>query len=86
MYNEEIQDRANELMVAQGLQIGRIIHPITDYITPNAVISTIEDGPFWYGDLAESDITKLKVVAGQLKRTLLINSPIENKSFQVSVN
>lgn len=85
MYNEEMQDRGVTAMQGVGLSMNRVIYPITDTMTPDALVSTTEDGPFWCGDLAPSDLSRLQSVATQLKRTLVITSQTTNKSFQVSV-
>jgi hypothetical protein len=86
MYNEETQDRGFELMVGQGFEIGRILYPVTDSVIPNAVVSTTEDGEFWYGDLCDADMSNLTLVAGQLKRTLTIESRTTNKTLRVSAS
>ena len=85
MYNEEQQERGVELMIGQGLQMNRIIHPITDSVIPNAEVSTVEDGEIWCGDLSDEDMPKLQHVAAQLKRTLIIQSHTANKTLKIPV-
>lgn len=73
MYNEEELERGVELMTERGLPIGRMIDS-TDRTMFNAIISTIEDGPFWYGDLIEGDVGTLMDIAKELNRELIVHA------------
>ena len=84
MYNEETQERGVELMVSHGFPMGRIIHPVTDKVVPNALVSTVEDGPFWSGDLSESEIGELIKVATQMNRVLICKSQTGSKALIVT--
>jgi len=82
MYNEEELETGLDLMVKSGFPIGRFIYD-TDVIY-NAVISTVEDGPFWYGDLTLNDAAKLRAVSVELNRTLHIDSLTGLQKFSIS--
>jgi len=86
MYNEDTQDHAAAIMVSKGFSMGRMVYPITDAITPNAIVSTVEDGPFWYGDLADGDVAGLMEVANQLKKDLEVQSQTSSKFYVVSAS
>ena len=82
MYNEEELESSLELMVKSGFPVGRFLYN-TDIIY-NTVISTVEDGPFWYGDLTLSDAPKLKAVSVELNKVLHIDSQTGLQAFSIS--
>jgi hypothetical protein len=73
MYNEDVQEEAVTLMNSHGLRMARM-SPITDADTIfNAVVGTVEDGDFWYGDLnLNEDTNKLRMVSSAMGKTLRI--------------
>jgi hypothetical protein len=82
MYNEEELESGLDLMVKSGFPVGRLIYD-TDVIY-NVVISTVEDGPFWYGDLTLKDADKLKKVSVALNKVLHIDSATGLQAFSIS--
>lgn len=88
MYNEEQQETNLTHMVKKGFPVGRLLYNNTSIdkigFIPNALVSTKEDGPFWYGDLSESELTELHTVAKELNRVLEIKSMTGTKEFSIS--
>jgi hypothetical protein len=82
MYNEEELESSLDLMVKRGFPVGRFVYDSAAIY--NALISTVEDGPFWYGDLTFDDATKLKAVSVELNRTLHIDSLTGSQRFSIS--
>jgi hypothetical protein len=74
MYNEDNQEEACKLMIEAGFPMGRMIHPIDESTIPNAVASTEEDGPFWYGDMEYMDAPKMVDVARKIGKEITIKS------------
>lgn len=74
MYNEEQLEMGVSLMNQHGLPMSRMVDGHSDDCIFNALISTVEDGSFWYGDLYKSDIITLSKVAKSLDRDLIITS------------
>lgn len=57
-------------MKSKGLPQGRIIHPVTESVYPNSVLSTTESGDFWYGDLDMTDFATLHAVAKEITQSI----------------
>lgn len=74
MYNEENQDEAAQLMKKKGFEMGRMVHPLNDMCIPNALASTTEDGPFWYGDITFGDVAALVDIATELGKSIELQS------------
>lgn len=87
MYNEEQQETNLVQMIKHGFPIGRMLHAETKLekigIIHNALIFTVEDGPFWYGDISEEDLSELHKVAKLLNRTLQVKELTGNKEFSI---
>jgi hypothetical protein len=72
MFNEEVQEEAAELMNKNGLFTGRFLE-IKEHVLANAVVGTVEDGDFWYGDIdLNFDVAKLRNVAAALGKSLQV--------------
>lgn len=84
MYNEEQQESNLALMVERGFPIGRFVYDSNESITPNALVSTLEDGPFWYGDLTDSDAIRLATIATELNRVLWVHSLTGTQEYSIS--
>ena len=72
MYDEYVQDQASRSMKAKGLSQGRMIHPVSDTVYPNARLSTTESGDFWYGDLDMADFATLHAVAKEITQSICL--------------
>lgn len=84
MYNEEMQDKAADLMNQNGLVMGRFLFPITSEVTPNVLISTEEDGPFWYGDIDINDMGIMVDISRKLNKTLFVENEQGDVVFRVA--
>jgi hypothetical protein len=88
MYNEEQQEANLAHMIHKGFPVGRMLYNKTSVdkigFIPNALVSTKEDGPFWYGDLSESELSELHEVSKELNRVLAIRSMTGTKEFSIS--
>jgi hypothetical protein len=72
MFNEEELDSYQAIVVEAGLPVGRIIYPLTVNVTPNVILATGEDGPFWYGDIdAIHDADVLKSIEEKIGKPLI---------------
>ena len=72
MFNEEVQEEAVKLMKKNGLSTGRFLE-IKEHVLANAVVGTVEDGDFWYGDIdLNFDVSKLRNVASALGKSLQV--------------
>jgi len=73
MYNEENQELGVDLMKKYGFPMGRFLErKLGDEIMFNLVIGTEEDGPFWYGDIAKSELSRLVEMSTEFGKTLTI--------------
>lgn len=74
MYNEELMESGVDLMVKNGLPMGRVLIDSSEFA--NATVSTAEGwNPFWYGDIdAENDFSTLERVAKELKTDIVVKS------------
>lgn len=70
MYHEHVQAMGSQLMKSKNLPQGRMVYPLTSDSYPNAMLSTIESGDFWYGDLEIADLGTLHEVAKSLKQSV----------------
>jgi hypothetical protein len=75
MYNEETQDEIVAALAEIGMVQGRMIPNHDDeFSVPNALMSTVEDGPIWYGDIEYSDIGALTEIAKRFNRSFTFQS------------
>lgn len=72
MYNEEVQEELAELFIKNGLPMGRLIYPTSTPCRLNTVLSTVEDGPFWYGDLDSKDVETVDKISTQIGKSILM--------------
>lgn len=84
MYNEDTLDRGVAAMKKQGLSQGRMTE-LVDGTLDSAVVSTVESGDFWYGDLEMADLSKLHVVAKEIGESLKVFHSTLSDPITVSI-